>query len=325
MSQVYSQQAPVVDHYRRYDGVPTGPGASYGGQYQQLLEASNAASGASTTDYANPGSYSSNTAGGAGYNDYGGEYAPSIAGSGLGRGPPAPAPAGDGCVRIDSSLFGQYTNVLPYQSLNRVQTHVFHTVFETDENVAVAAPTGVGKTVLFELAIIRLLMRRDGHAAAAYVRPPQLDDEGAGAASAAGYNDSNYNTAAAGAGSEHTYEIIPERGSVAASRGRGRGAGVAATASSGKIVYLSPLKALCMEKQSEWSVKFGKHGVRVVACTGDSDGFSGGGEDGADETGAGGGGGGGQGKYDPRRWLTQVAGADIIVTTPEKWDAMTRR
>jgi ATP-dependent DNA helicase HFM1/MER3 len=103
----------------------------------------------------------------------------------------------------------------------------------------------------------------------------------------------------------------------------------------GKIVYLAPLRALAAERQADWSAKFAAAGLRVVSLTGDDDAF---------ESGGGGGGGGG-GEEDPneagggaptglggalppappRGWLSRLAGADVIVTTPEKWDAVTRR
>lgn len=43
-----------------------------------------------------------------------------------------------------------------FEYFNKVQSYCFEALFETDENVIVCAPTSAGKTVLFELAILRL-------------------------------------------------------------------------------------------------------------------------------------------------------------------------
>jgi activating signal cointegrator complex subunit 3 len=39
---------------------------------------------------------------------------------------------------------------------NPVQTQVFHTLFHTDSNVLIGAPTGSGKTIMSELAMLRV-------------------------------------------------------------------------------------------------------------------------------------------------------------------------
>ncbi|XP_064459339.1 probable ATP-dependent DNA helicase HFM1 [Ornithodoros turicata] len=52
------------------------------------------------------------------------------------------------------SIFKEF----PY--FNRVQSEVFDDVMNSDSSLVVAAPTGSGKTVIFELALIRLLMRK---------------------------------------------------------------------------------------------------------------------------------------------------------------------
>ena len=84
-------------------------------------------------------------------------------GSGAGGGSSHPHVApGDELIQLDTALPPCYRNVLPYPALNRVQSRVFEQVFHTNSNIAVAAPTGTGKTAIFELAILRLLMQRDG-------------------------------------------------------------------------------------------------------------------------------------------------------------------
>ena len=69
---------------------------------------------------------------------------------------------------------------------------------------------------------------------------------------------------------------------------------------SSKVVYMAPTKALCSERARDWKIKFGRLGLGwdVVELTGDS---SVGGS------------------------LRDVGESRIIVTTPEKWDGMTRK
>ena len=69
-------------------------------------------------------------------------------------------------------------------------------------------------------------------------------------------------------------------------------------ASRALAIYVAPLKALVTERLNDWETKTRDLGVRVVALTGDDD------DDTADER--------------------SVANADLILTTPEKWDSFTR-
>lgn len=55
----------------------------------------------------------------------------------------------------------------PY--FNIVQSKVFDEVMYTDRPMVVCAPTGSGKTVIFELAIIRQLMNSEGEPSRAKV------------------------------------------------------------------------------------------------------------------------------------------------------------
>lgn len=64
-----------------------------------------------------------------------------------------------------------------------------------------------------------------------------------------------------------------------------------------KIVYLAPLKALCSERARDWQAKFSTLGLSCIELTGDSDHAN----------------------------VKDVQAADIIVTTPEKWDSITRK
>ena len=64
----------------------------------------------------------------------------------------------------------------------------------------------------------------------------------------------------------------------------------------GKAVYIAPLKALVRERIDDWKVRFEKKlGKRVVELTGDTS---------------------------PD--IRAIEKADVIVTTPEKWDGISR-
>ncbi|KWU46356.1 P-loop containing nucleoside triphosphate hydrolase protein, partial [Rhodotorula sp. JG-1b] len=115
---------------------------------------------------------------------------------------------------------------------NAVQSTCFDPVYGSDENVVISAPTGAGKTVLFELAMLRLF--------------------------------------------------------------------TTSSSTDAKVLYMAPTKSLCSERVADWKKKFeGGLGWTVQELTGDSD-------------------------YSSGAWK-DVAKARIIVTTPEKWDAMTRK
>lgn len=62
-----------------------------------------------------------------------------------------------------------------------------------------------------------------------------------------------------------------------------------------KCVYVAPLKALVRERTKDWKVRLGGMGKRVVELTGD---------------------------VTPN--LAAINAADVIITTPEKWDGVTR-
>ncbi|ORY83303.1 P-loop containing nucleoside triphosphate hydrolase protein [Protomyces lactucae-debilis] len=64
-----------------------------------------------------------------------------------------------------------------------------------------------------------------------------------------------------------------------------------------KLVYVAPTKSLCRERAKDWSSKFSAFGLTCAEVTGDTD----------------------------ARNMHQVKTADIIITTPEKWDSVTRR
>ncbi|XP_068055962.1 probable ATP-dependent DNA helicase HFM1 isoform X4 [Anomalospiza imberbis] len=123
------------------------------------------------------------------------------------------------------SIFKEF----PY--FNYAQSKALDDLLYTDRNFVICAPTGSGKTVMFELAITRLLMEAP---------LPWL---------------------------------------------------------SIKVVYMAPIKALCSQRFDDWKEKFGPIGLTCKELTGDT-------------------------LMDD---LFEIHHADIIITTPEKWDSMTRR
>ncbi|XP_053929311.1 probable ATP-dependent DNA helicase HFM1 [Cuculus canorus] len=123
------------------------------------------------------------------------------------------------------SIFKEF----PY--FNYAQSKALDDLLYTDRNFVICAPTGSGKTVMFELAITRLLME---------VPLPWLNI---------------------------------------------------------KVVYMAPIKALCNQRFDDWKEKFGPIGLSCKELTGDTV---------VDD-------------------LFEIHHAHIIITTPEKWDSMTRR
>lgn len=121
-------------------------------------------------------------------------------------------------------------SIFQFKSFNKMQSKSFKTIYEENNNCVISSPTGSGKTVLFELAILALLSRT---------------------------SDPN----------------------------------------SIKVLYIAPTKSLCSERERDWCTKFSSYGLTVGALTSDTS-FS--------ET-------------------EKVKRANIIITTPEKWDLMTRK
>ena len=132
-------------------------------------------------------------------------------------------------IKVKDVIPLEYQAVFPFESFNEMQTSLFKQIYESDVNMTVASPTGSGKTVICELAILRLLKK---------------------------------------------YSMTDL-----------------------KCILITPNKALCQQKMNEWHVCFGSLGLSVLELTGDS-------------------------LFEHS--LRLVAKANIIITTPEKWDAMTR-
>lgn len=64
-----------------------------------------------------------------------------------------------------------------------------------------------------------------------------------------------------------------------------------------KAVYQAPTKSLCSERYRDWQAKFSIFDIQCIEMTGDTDFLA----------------------------LRNVASASIIITTPEKWDSVTRK
>lgn len=127
------------------------------------------------------------------------------------------------------ALPDRFQTIFPFAMFNAVQSCCFESIYESNDNCVFSSPTGSGKTVLFEIAIFRMLR---------------------------GWQNGTF-----------------------------------------KVVYMAPTKSLCSERARDWKAKFEPLNLRCEELTGDSDISS----------------------------LNHVQRADIIVTTPEKWDSMTRK
>ena len=57
-----------------------------------------------------------------------------------------------------------------FEHFNPIQTQLFHTLYHTDRNVLLGAPTGSGKTLVAELTLMRLVRTQPG-AKAVYIAP----------------------------------------------------------------------------------------------------------------------------------------------------------
>ncbi|CAO3632232.1 unnamed protein product [Cunninghamella echinulata] len=121
-----------------------------------------------------------------------------------------------------------YRSIFSYPNFNRMQSEAMDKVFYTDENIVIAAPTGAGKTVLMELAIIRCFRNNPHHI---------------------------------------------------------------------KIIYMAPTKSLCSERIKDWKEKWSPFGITCNEFTGDTSFIN----------------------------VEDIRDSHIIITTPEKWDSMTRR
>ena len=141
-----------------------------------------------------------------------------------------------------------------FDRFNHFQSAMIDTLSDSDNNVVVSAPTGAGKSTIFEMAIARFLaadLRAQGQQGKKSKSPP----------------------------------------SSLASKAR-------------KMVYIAPSRALCEERFSDWSQRLKKMnlGLEVAMVTGQE-----------------------LGSEQESTSFPDLISAHLIVTTPEKWDSMTRR
>ncbi|GIZ45559.1 hypothetical protein CKM354_000872000 [Cercospora kikuchii] len=142
----------------------------------------------------------------------------------------APTPIVQGIPLVPvRQLSDKFRTVFTFPLFNAVQSKCFPVVFQSNDNFVLSSPTGSGKTVIFELAICRLVQ---GHSSGSF-----------------------------------------------------------------KIVYMAPTKSLCSERARDWHSKFGAFDLQCAELTGDTD----------------------------NAQLRNVQHASIIITTPEKWDSVTRK
>lgn len=61
---------------------------------------------------------------------------------------------------------------------------------------------------------------------------------------------------------------------------------------------MAPIKALCSERHTDWKNKFSIHGLKCIEITGDTELFDG---------------------------INMITNHQLIITTPEKWDSLTKK
>ena len=133
-----------------------------------------------------------------------------------------------------------------FDTFNSLQSEVANTLAHSNDSLVVSAPTGAGKTALFEIAMARLFAN-------------DLQDQ---------------NSRPGGA-----QEQVTNRR---------------------KILYVAPSKALCEERYEDWSRRLTAMGIGIQCAmiTGDAE---------------------------PGDSFRELAAANVILATPEKWDSLTRR
>lgn len=192
-------------------------------------------------------------------------------------------------METPAELLGGLSSFIPFRTLTKVQKCVIPSVLRRSENIVVAAPTGSGKTLLFEVAILKLFQS---------ILPSRK------------FSNSGV----------QSIDEFPSR----FSNSRDATADSLKTTPLGKVVYVCPIKALATEKYESWTSLFPN--LKVVVETGDQEHYLQNQKNSKDSL-----------HVDHSRCgsanlstaqqavETTISTADIILTTPERWDSITRR
>ncbi|KAG6389908.1 hypothetical protein SASPL_151383 [Salvia splendens] len=159
-----------------------------------------------------------------------------------------------------TDLPAPFRSAFNFRYFNSLQSECFSTCYLSDFNMVISAPTGSGKTVLFELCIMRLLSKS--------ITAGGSFNHHIGTLKTVGFLMVLVMTKIS------VFIILEE---------------VA-------MIYIAPSKALVQEKLRHWTQKFGSLGINCLELTGDNEYHS----------------------------VKSMQDADIILTTPEKFDAVTR-
>lgn len=157
----------------------------------------------------------------------------------------------------NSNLPFPLNKILAIKSLNKVQEMLFDELYNTKcksnpINFVICSPTGSGKTVIFEIAMVELLKRY-------------------------GYFNNK---------EESVNNVINAYTMSSALKIRNL-----------KIIYIAPIKSLCSEKVKDWSDRFSPFNLKILELTGDSEYIN----------------------------TEKIKESNIIITTPERWDTISRR
>lgn len=181
-----------------------------------------------------------------------------------------------------AQALGPLLRYLPYDTFNKVQEGVIPSLFADHRNCLIAAPTGSGKTVLLEVAMLRLFRHR-------------------------------------------LLDTPSERSSTKMTNSEQGENLESSSPSKYKAVYICPIKALASEKYDHWRRQFPS--LAVVIETGDQmQQRRSSAEDSSSHTGNNSSATGAASAPDAAAEdMASVSQADILVTTPERWDSITRR
>jgi len=72
--------------------------------------------------------------------------------------PPPPPPKDNSLLRVQDVISLRYQTAFQFEYFNKMQSILLPTVYnDNSKNLSIASPTGSGKTVIHELAILRTL------------------------------------------------------------------------------------------------------------------------------------------------------------------------